>query len=135
MVKRCSMSDLTNKLDALMKRTGVTSGLMTGAQWQQARTELDEDRQRGRYDLDVLVPGEEVGEGDSKFWLVRRDYPLEFMQGKLPLGAALASASEHIAFSACDPDLADFDPRTAAFVDTETIGLAGGTGTVAGPGT
>lgn len=125
------MSDITNKLDALLKRSGVSAGLMTGAQWQQARTDLDEDRQRGRYDLEVIVPGEEVGEGDSKFWLVRRDYPLEFMQGKLPLGAALQSASEHIAFSACDPDLADFDPRSAVFVDTETIGLAGGSGTVA----
>jgi hypothetical protein len=62
---------------------------------------------------------------------VRRDYPLSWLQGNIELGAALASASEHIAFSAADEALLDFDPRTALFMDTETTGLAGGSGTVA----
>ena len=125
------MAEIPDRLKLLLGKTGVSAGLMTGAQWQQTRTELTEEREQGKYDLERLIPGEEIGAGDSKFWLVRRDYPLEYMQGKLPLGAALESASEQIALSACDPDLEDFDPRTACFFDTETIGLAGGTGTVA----
>jgi len=47
------------------------------------------------------------------------------------LGAVLGAIPEHIALSACDTELEAFDPATALFIDAETTGLAGGTGTVA----
>jgi uncharacterized protein YprB with RNaseH-like and TPR domain len=47
------------------------------------------------------------------------------------LGAVLEAIPEHIALSACDPELDAFDPSTALFMDAETTGLAGGTGTIA----
>lgn len=121
------MSDLRDKLDALMKRPG----LMSGAQWQQQQSQQDDDRSAGRFAIERVLPGEAVGEGESKFWLVREDFPLEHQQGKIRLGDALDIDPSHIAFSACDDELAEFDPRTACFVDTETIGLMGGAGTVA----
>lgn len=121
------MKDIRDKLDALMKRPGV----MIGSQWQQAREAQTEERKQAGHDIAQVIPGEAVGDEEARFWLVREDFPLTHQQGKLTLGAALDSVSKHIAFSACDEELADFDPRTACFVDTETIGLAGGSGTVA----
>jgi len=116
-----------DKLDAILRNKGV----MTGAKWLEQRIVQDEERRSGRFEIERAVPGAPAGAGESQFWLVREDFPLDYPQGKLPLGAALESTSEHIAFSACDDELLDFNPRTACFVDTETIGLAGGAGTVA----
>jgi len=90
-----------------------------------------EEREAGTYSLEQQIPGEVIGDADGGFYLIRHDYPLDYRQGIVELGAALQSKSKHIAFSACDPELEDFDPRTACFVDTETTGLMGGTGTVA----
>lgn len=106
-------------------------GLMAGAQWVQERERIEEQRRAGSFEIDQVVPGELVGGEDAQFFLLRRDYPLDHRQGIVELGAALSSVSRHIAFSACDPELEHFDPRTALFVDTETTGLAGGSGTVA----
>ena len=49
----------------------------------------------------------------------------------LPLAAALAASGSAVAACARDPRLDDFDFRQAAFLDTETSGLAGGAGTFA----
>ncbi len=90
-----------------------------------------EEREAGTYKLERVVPGEIHGDDEFGFYLIRHDYPLEHRQGIVTLGSVLQSQSKHIAFSACDPELEDFDPRTACFIDTETTGLSGGTGTVA----
>jgi uncharacterized protein YprB with RNaseH-like and TPR domain len=50
--------------------------------------------------------------------------------GAVPLGGALRATGRAVALLALDPSLAGFDPRRALFVDTETTGLAGGTGTI-----
>ncbi|MFP4499981.1 MAG: ribonuclease H-like domain-containing protein [Candidatus Hydrogenedentota bacterium] len=121
------MANMRDKLDALMKK----QGLMTGAEWVQQKQQEESDRAAGRFDMPEVLPGEAVGEAGAAFYLVRQDFPASFMQGNVPLGAVLDTQSQHIAFSSCDPELADFDPRTTLFMDTETIGLAGGTGTVA----
>ena len=49
----------------------------------------------------------------------------------LPLAAALAASGSAVAACARDPRLDHFDLRQAAFLDTETSGLAGGAGTFA----
>ena len=51
--------------------------------------------------------------------------------GVVPLNTIHQIIPEHIALAACDADLEDFDPTKAIFLDVETTGLAGGTGTVA----
>ena len=123
--------DIKAKLNALLKNRNI----MTGSQWEGKRQEQTERRRAGDYDLPQVVPGttwpEEVSEDDSAFYLVRTEYPLDHIHGNLPLGAALQVSGEHIAFSAVDDELIEFEPATACFVDTETIGLAGGAGTVA----
>ena len=105
--------------------------LRTGSQWVAQHEEVQARREAGEFEVDKIIPGELLGGEEGRFFLVRRDFPLEHRQGNLELGEALQASSKHVALSAADPDLLDFDPRTALFMDTETTGLAGGTGTVA----
>jgi len=50
--------------------------------------------------------------------------------GRAPLCAAIHADPAMLALLALDPALAGCDPRRALYLDTETTGLAGGTGTV-----
>lgn len=50
--------------------------------------------------------------------------------GRAPLHAALHADPGMLALLALDPAIAGCDPRRALYLDTETTGLAGGTGTV-----
>ena len=118
--RRRTLLDLSHRLN-----------LRSGAEWAQEKEALAARLEAGDFEIDRVIPGELVGDEESRFFLVRRDYPLDHQQGDLRLGDALQCLSAHVAFSACDPALADFNPQTALFMDTETIGLAGGAGTVA----
>jgi len=50
--------------------------------------------------------------------------------GRASLAAAESADSAVLSLLALDPKIADCDPKKALFMDTETTGLAGGTGTV-----
>lgn len=50
--------------------------------------------------------------------------------GRVPIRRALSVTPETLAKLALDAELAEVDPRRMLFVDTETTGLAGGTGTI-----
>jgi len=121
------MAEIHDKLKSLL----AGQGLMTGAEWRRKHDELAERRAAGEFEVDTVVPGEAVGDQDTCFYLSRQTFPLDTPQGCVPLGALLDVIPEHIAFSACDTDLEDFDPMKSLFIDAETTGLAGGTGTVA----
>ena len=94
-----------------------------------AETQLPESETCAQ-DIELVIPGEVIPHEDSEFYLIRRDFPLDYMQGRISLGKALEVDARHIAFSSLDDSLGSFDPRKAVFVDTETSGLAGGAGTV-----
>lgn len=51
--------------------------------------------------------------------------------GRAPLACAREADADVLALLALDPALARCDPRRALYLDTETTGLSGGTGTVA----
>lgn len=51
--------------------------------------------------------------------------------GRIPVDAAATATSEILSLLALDPKLVDCDPRRALYLDTETTGLGGGTGTLA----
>ncbi|MCP4639864.1 MAG: hypothetical protein GY851_05500 [bacterium] len=121
------MSELKGKLGELLG----TKGLMSGAEWRRKLETLEEQRASGEYEIDTVVNGEVVGEDEDVFYRVRQDFPLDTRHGALTLGAALEAPGELIALSACDDDLETFDAARAVFIDTETTGLSGGTGTVA----
>lgn len=121
------MSDIQKKLAALSSM----QGLMTGAQWKGKAKEEIKVRDEGGYEIDRIVPGEVHVVEEDEFYLVRQDFLLSTQHGDLTLGDGLNVEGRHISLSANDTDLTEFDPRTAVFVDTETTGLMGGTGTVA----
>ena len=121
------MENISDKLKELI----ATKGLMTGTDLSRQRESLARQRLAGEFEIEQCVPGELVHEDAGPFYLVRRDLPLDSRQGGIALGAVLEAIPEHIALSACDPELDAFDPSTAVFMDAETTGLAGGTGTVA----
>ena len=117
----------SNRLRNLLDHHGLISGAALPSQ----RAEQHAHIEAGSFDIDTLVPGEVIGDHDQSFYLVRRDFPLDHRQGTVPLSAALEAVPKHIALSACDAGLEAFDPEKTLFIDTETTGLSGGTGTVA----
>lgn len=74
----------------------------------------------------VGLPGAVHGTDHRQFWLARRSYEPAYVHGAYALGQ-LATVSEPALALLGVPDLG---PRPA-FLDTETTGLAGGTGTLA----
>jgi hypothetical protein len=122
------MSDLRAKLDALAKQSNV----MKGSDWRTKHDELQKQRDSGEFEIDNVVPGT-VTEVESLggFHLVRTQTPLDTTHGDIDLTHALDASGETIALAACDDELESFNPTSAVFVDTETTGLSGGTGTVA----
>jgi uncharacterized protein len=60
-----------------------------------------------------------------------RDHDADAKHGRVALRSALDVAGDHAATLALDPTLAGFDAARALFLDTETTGLSGGTGTLA----
>lgn len=121
------MSETQEKLKALLR----TKGVMTGADWQAKAEVKKERRAAGEFEVGRLVPGEVVGDDGDAFYLCRSVYPLSTVHGRTTLGAALDTVAKHISLSANDEELSEFDARSAVFVDTETTGLMGGTGTIA----
>ncbi len=121
------MADKRDTLRRLLNQHGI----ITGAELQQRARKESETRASDAFEIDKVLPGEVVTDGDTGFFLVRHRFDLDDRHGNLPFRAALSATPEHIALSACDEELAAFDARTAVFIDTETTGLSGGTGTVA----
>lgn len=120
------MSDAKNRLGALLKNQNI----MLGGDWQRRAEDLAKRREAGEFEITGVVPGEVVGDEENGFYRVRTDTALDTAHGGLPLRAVFDVLPEHIGVAAVDADLQAFDPRTAVFIDTETTGLAGGTGTV-----
>jgi uncharacterized protein len=85
---------------------------------------------RRRPGIEAILPGRFERTPDGDCFLVERTYPAETVQGRVPLAQALAlspRARHLLARGAAD----QLDPRRALFLDTETTGLSGGTGTYA----
>jgi uncharacterized protein YprB with RNaseH-like and TPR domain len=120
-----------SELDERLKKLLSTHNLITGNELFRKREALEQRRQAGDFDIDKCVQGQEIENECGKFFLVRRDFPLDAEQGNIKIGAVLDCIPEHIAITACDPDLEEFNPAETCFIDTETTGLSGGTGTMA----
>ena len=120
------MSDIQAKLDKLMHMQGI----MSGAQLKTKVNTRNTLRIKGAFEVHQLLEGEIIGDTDDGFFLLRQDFPIDTPHGTTTLGTALEANGKHISFSANDESLSEFDTRKAIFIDTETTGLMGGTGTV-----
>jgi uncharacterized protein YprB with RNaseH-like and TPR domain len=67
----------------------------------------------------------------GEFFRVESSVHLEVRHGDVPLSRVRAIAPDTIGVLTAEPELESFDLRRAAFLDTETTGLAGGAGTAA----
>ena len=98
-------------------------GVKVGAQ------ELPAPQPRSSWPIEDVVPGRFQDTSSGPTFLVEAAYPPEYMHGLTQLGLQLQPNT--IAAWAGNPAIASQDKSSFAFLDTETSGLAGGTGTYA----
>ncbi len=79
--------------------------------------------------LGEVVPGERLETPEGFCYRVRHDYPVCHHYGGRPLERARAVRGETLAALGRDEDLVRLTLDRACFIDTETTGLSGGTGT------
>jgi len=83
--------------------------------------------------IETLLPGEVRHTEQGPFFLYRESHPLDSRHGAHRLGDLLGQSPDSAAWLARDPRLGGVEFQRLAFIDTETTGLAGGSGTYAFP--
>lgn len=91
--------------------------------------DLQPPHERKSFPVEEIVPGRYIDIGNSVAYLIEEDFPTSFLHGQV--GLQVTTKPSTIAEWAGDIKIADRDPETIVFLDTETSGLAGGTGTFA----
>lgn len=91
--------------------------------------DLPPPRPRKPYPIERVVPGRFQETPHGEVYVVEERYPLEHRHGCAAL--QITSPLRVIAEWACESRLAEAELDTFAFLDTETTGLSGGTGTYA----
>jgi uncharacterized protein YprB with RNaseH-like and TPR domain len=95
-------------------------GIKTGAS-------LAPPKPKSSYDVDSVVAGSYLSTPRGDVFIVEQAYSLEYCHGMAPIACSLPLSL--ISEWAKDPRLAEMSLSRFAFLDTETSGLAGGTGT------
>jgi uncharacterized protein YprB with RNaseH-like and TPR domain len=86
---------------------------------------------RPRVAIEDLVPGRFHTTSHGRCFVVEESYPLNHLHGELSLSTFLDLSPDVAAQVAREDRLTSIDLRRACFLDTETTGLSGGTGTMA----
>ncbi len=100
------------------------------AQSAQIGPAIESPHERDEHSSTAELPGELRQTAFGEVRVISRRYPLDKAYGEVPLNSALKFSGETIAALALDETLRGVDLRNALFLDTETTGLAGGTGTL-----
>ncbi len=109
------MSSLADKLKALGVKLGTS--------------ELSPPKVRHGTPIEKILEGQFQTTPRGEAFVVEQQHPMEYRHGIFPI--RLESPLEVVAAWAQDARLASFDPASFIFLDTETSGLSGGTGTYA----
>ena len=91
--------------------------------------DLPPPEQRKSYPVEEIVAGRFVDTGNGDTYVIEEDFPISYIHGQV--GLQIANAPRLIAEWAGNQKIAEQDPEAIVFLDTETSGLAGGTGTFA----
>lgn len=91
--------------------------------------DLSPVKRREKYPIEQVIEGRVQETPYGEAFIVQADYPDGFQQGKSPLSPC--KKLNTISSWANEPRLSDLPPDNFVFLDTETSGLAGGTGTYA----
>lgn len=78
---------------------------------------------------ETVLGGQVVETGAGPILTVRREFPFDYQHGRIALGGALSVSAEALRVLSRDDALPDV--QRLLFLDTETTGLSGGTGTYA----
>jgi uncharacterized protein YprB with RNaseH-like and TPR domain len=79
--------------------------------------------------VEQVVAGRFLETRNGSTYLMEDDFPVDYIHGKV--GLRISTAPQTIAEWAGEEKIAGQDPESMVFLDTETSGLAGGTGTFA----
>lgn len=109
------MPSLAERLKAL--------GVNVGAQ------NLSTPHPKSSWPIEDVIPGRFQDTPEGQTFMIEVFYPREYIHGNTQLG--LQVQPNIIAAWAGNPAIATYNPMEFAFLDTETSGLAGGTGTFA----
>lgn len=82
-------------------------------------------------DYSYLLPGKLESNACGSYWHIRTELGLEHRHGNFMMGNFLERNLEHLRFAAKRSLAKTVIPHNLLFMDTETTGLAGGTGTMA----
>lgn len=113
-------SDLSPDLRERLRRLGVVRG---------ARALPPSPRRPVA--MEGVLPGGFHETPAGRCWLARTEHPAGHAHGRLPLESFLALPPHILALIGGEPSLATVPLSQALFLDTETTGLSGGTGTMA----
>jgi|WetSurSiteA1Bulk_404760.scaffolds.fasta_scaffold00382_3 uncharacterized protein len=91
--------------------------------------ELPPPQARKSFPVEDIVSGRFVEMGNSLTFLIEEDFSTNYIHGQV--GLRIVTKPLTIAEWAGDHNIAERDPESLVFLDTETSGLAGGTGTFA----
>ena len=94
------------------------------------RIETRQPPRTAREPIERIVGGEVVDTGAGSLLVVRREYPATYQHGRVPLAGLRQAPLELLGRVARVPSCVT-DAGRLLFLDTETTGLAGGTGTYA----
>jgi len=114
--------DIRDKLNEI-------EGLMPGSVYASKWRKEEKSRLAGAFEVDRLVDGSIIKNTAGKHFLALSTYSLDSVHGSHQLSDALHVSPASLAIIGNDAELATIDTATTAFVDTETTGLSGGTGT------
>lgn len=116
------MSDLQQQLAILRQRMARVM--------EQCAEKYETPAQSRRWHIDEWMPGEEIETGHGKHFEAETFYARHRRHGSADIGS-LAELPPDLLETISNGSVRDIPPREWAFLDTETSGLAGGTGTCA----
>ena len=117
----------SEKISWLKELTGVMSAREVFDQTAQERARCA----AGEFEIERVVPGTIVKSESGQFFLATNRFPATHRHGTIALHAAQQISGDTLARIANDEHLRSLCLHRALFLDTETTGLAGGTGTYA----
>lgn len=115
--KKDLISDLRSRMDRIIKRESA-------------------DDRKNRVlcqgpGIEELVPGKIYSGETSEFFVAEQDYDTSYLHGIMRLEEIHKESLEVFGDLTSHPELHHMDPNRTLFIDTETTGLSGGTGTYA----
>ena len=118
--KQEQLADLRRRIDSVVTRAAMRS-----------KAAQDEARLRGNQGLAEILSGEEIENEHGRFFLVSDRVSGASRHGHRNLLEAFDLDMSAAAMLANNPLVSEYRSSDALFLDTETTGLAGGTGTMA----